>query len=184
MITQDSTMPAGAGLQKQATQTQSRIHVATGLICTFLLLLGLMFPPVSSANNVTEISPYTDQIYLTQINQGNTAAIVQGWGGISALLSNLAIVEQIGENNLVLVWQVGLDNTAGVVQHGWNNISLSLQAGNHNSASISQFGDDNRALTWQLGDDNQTTVTQYGNDNLIRVLQDGGKTLTITQFAF
>lgn len=99
--------------------------------------------------------------------------------------SNIALAEQAGEDNVILLDQSATTDSV--------NGAIMVQNGTGNQMNLLQTGSDNRAELVQLGDNNAMTATQNGSDNQLRwvqngsglsdlqIVQSGSQAMTITQ---
>lgn len=107
--------------------------------------------------------------------------------GASAEMGNEARIDQIGDENHVILYQLGSGNVGTVVQYGGANAAwLGQQAlpgmTGVNSADIIQSGAQNFVITWQtlaggesslLGSDMHLYIFQQGDGNYAESIQTG-----------
>ncbi|KIX12862.1 hypothetical protein [Dethiosulfatarculus sandiegensis] len=126
--------------------------------------------------------------FITQSGSGNVAGLAQFNNAVGCQ----AAISQDGDSLLAVINQMGLDNIAGIVQEGYGHQATINQGGYDNEAYISQFGSGpSQARINQFGHDNLAeveahaggalpSVTQLGSDSHISMVRDSSGVTVIT----
>lgn len=113
------------------------------------------------------------EVFIQQANVEHNEAVLQFTGDFTTAFSGQMSLESFdefdSESNVAVVNQFGDNNISTLIQNGIGNMARINILGNRNITGLEQDGNSNRFILNLEGSDNQIEGLQFGNDNQLRM---------------
>lgn len=135
----------------------------------FLFLIFLLFH--AYVQNINAQNP--SEAFIQQANIEHNDAVIQFTGDFTTAFSGVMGLDSFDEydsdSNVAIVNQFGDNNTTSLTQNGIGNAARFNIFGNRNTTGLVQTGNGNQFILNLEGNDNQIDGVQIGADNQLRM---------------
>lgn len=132
----------------------------------FWVLIGIFSTINVSAQNPSEV-------FIQQANVEHNEAVLQFTGDFTTAFSDLMGLESFDEydssTNVAIVNQFGDNNVSTLIQNGIGNMARFNIFGNRNTTGLEQDGSGNQFILNLEGSDNLIEGAQIGTENQVRI---------------
>lgn len=134
-------------------------------ILTLLLYLSFGLGLISAQN--------PSEVFIQQANVEHNEAVLQFTGDFTTAFSGQMVLDSFDEydtdSNVAIVNQFGDNNISTLIQYGIGNMARFNILGNRNTTGLEQDGSGNQFILNLEGNDNQIEGMQTGTDNQLRM---------------
>jgi len=113
------------------------------------------------------------EVFIQQAEVDHNEAVLQFTGDFTTAFSGQMALDSFGEfdddTNVAIVNQFGDNNISTLIQNGIGNMARFNIFGNRNITGLEQNGNSNRFILNLEGSDNQIEGVQIGSDNQLRM---------------
>jgi len=132
---------------------------------TLFVFAGMSFNTVLAQN--------PSEVFIQQAEVDHNEAVLQFTGDFATAFSGQMALDSFGEfdddTNVAIVNQFGDNNISTLIQNGIGNMARFNIFGNRNITGLEQNGNSNRFILNLEGSDNQIEGVQVGSDNQLRM---------------